>query len=757
MSQQITSLSPAIPATTAIQDPAARRFAAAVTDALRAQQSKEYAIAQLDRAAQALNASSAKPGTSTSAAVQTWLASSPVYQKLTSAIEKVDIAAKQAIISESLARQEAVATLTTMIGSGGGAAAEYDPLTTYAVGEIVVYGGSLYMATQGTTGNLPSNPTYWEKIGDYASVGAALAAYAARIYDLETDVSNYAGDLTAEIQERETLATQLRGDYAGTNIDMITSGLIHSERTARVSAIEATTSTLETQISQIGDISEAAILAEASTRATNDNALVDAVNTMWAITGVNEAISQSGTSLITNWTTAEANYWTTLDAEVFTAGGQTIRAALAEEASVRAEFEGNVQATWTIRADVDGYVAGIGLGVYGTPGGITSDFIVRADKFAVVMPGYDDFVPFAVGPFGMSFEGTTHWAQVDGPDKPEDNATVGAPAGTMVGGVEASTLATAILDVGSDNKLTPVEKQAVRKEWDAIEAEYTGIAAQAITLGVGYATYTTTRAALGTYLNNGTAWSSGPPDWISDANLETTTTIVGATFRQKFSDFYAARQALLNSIATAASQKATWSGVTGAGKPEDNATNGATIGYNLLKQGGGYVFASDFVATWNQMTSANISTYMANAAIDTALIKNAAITRALIANLAVGSAQIDNLAVGSAQIGDLSVGGKKLKPPTSGSIYVPWGNFRSVWHGMGRIAMVSIYKVVLTYPNVDLPSGYQFGRDIVKVDVTQYDNYFDIRNESSVVVVNAIGTEIPGSINCAATIYFTYM
>ena len=104
MSQQITPLSPAIPATTAIQDPAARRFAAAVTDALRAQQSKEYAIAQLDRAAQALNASSAKPGTSTSAAVQTWLASSPVYQKLTSAIEKVDIAAKQAIISESLAR-----------------------------------------------------------------------------------------------------------------------------------------------------------------------------------------------------------------------------------------------------------------------------------------------------------------------------------------------------------------------------------------------------------------------------------------------------------------------------------------------------------------------------------------------------------------------------------------------------------------------------------------------------------------------------
>lgn len=656
----VTPLSPGIPAATAIQDPAARRFAVAVTDALRAQQSKEYAIAQLDKAAQALTGSSAKPGNSTPAAVQNWLASSPVYQKLATSIERVDLAAKQSIIAESLARQEAIDTLTAMIGTGGGAAAEYDPLKTYATGEIVVYNGGLYMALQETTGNLPTNATFWEKIGDYASVGEALAAYAARIYDLETDVSNYAGGLAAEIQERETLAAQLRGTYTGTNIEMVTSGLIHSERTARVDSIAATTSTLETQISQMGDISEAAILAEATTRATNDSALVDAVNTMWAITGASEAISQTGSSLVTNWTTAEANYWTTLDAEVFTAGGKTIRAALAEEASVRADFAGQVQATWTIRADVDGYVAGIGLGVYGTPGGTTSDFIIRADKFAVVMPGYDDYVPFAVGPFGMSFEGTTHWAQVDGSGKPQDGATVGAPAGTMVGGVEAAALVSSITAVASDNKLSPVEKQTIRKEWDAIEAEYTGIAAQAITLGVGYSTYTTTRAALGTYLNGGAAWTSGPPDWISDTNLETVTDIVGATFRQKFGDFYAAKQALLNSIANAASQKSLWSGVTGAGKPQDNATNGARIGFNLLAEGGGYVFASDFVATWNKLTASNISTYMENAAIDTALIKNAAITNALIASAAVGTAQIQN-----ASIETLKIAGNAVSVPSS--------------------------------------------------------------------------------------------
>ena len=45
---------------------------------------------------------------------------------------------------------------------------------------------------------------------------------------------------------------------------------------------------------------------------------------MWAITGATTAISTSGSNLITNWTSAQANYWNTLNAEVFTTGGQTM-------------------------------------------------------------------------------------------------------------------------------------------------------------------------------------------------------------------------------------------------------------------------------------------------------------------------------------------------------------------------------------------------------------------------------------------------
>ena len=67
MAQQITPLSPSLPATTGIQDPAARQFAAAVSDILRTAQSPGYALSQLVRATTEMS------GGNTPAAVQQWL------------------------------------------------------------------------------------------------------------------------------------------------------------------------------------------------------------------------------------------------------------------------------------------------------------------------------------------------------------------------------------------------------------------------------------------------------------------------------------------------------------------------------------------------------------------------------------------------------------------------------------------------------------------------------------------------------------
>jgi hypothetical protein len=108
---------------------------------------------------------------------------------------------------------------------------DYDNATTYATDDIVKYEGGLYKALSSTTGNLPTNATFWLKIGDYSSLADIVAAHTA-------DISTLTTDLGGEVTARETLATQMRGSYSGTDLASVTSGLIFSERTARVSADE---------------------------------------------------------------------------------------------------------------------------------------------------------------------------------------------------------------------------------------------------------------------------------------------------------------------------------------------------------------------------------------------------------------------------------------------------------------------------------------------------------------------------------------
>lgn len=76
---------------------------------------------------------------------------------------------------------------------------EYLAGTTYNTGDQVTYSGKIYRAKSTTTGNLPTNTTYWELIGDYSTLGETVAAHTAQIGTLTTE-------LDAEVTARETLA-----------------------------------------------------------------------------------------------------------------------------------------------------------------------------------------------------------------------------------------------------------------------------------------------------------------------------------------------------------------------------------------------------------------------------------------------------------------------------------------------------------------------------------------------------------------------
>ena len=161
----------------------------------------------------------------------------------------------------------------------------------------------------------------------------------------------------------------------------------------------------------------------------------------------------------------------------------------------------------------------------------------------------------------------------------------------------ANAANTAITNIGLDSILSPGEKPAVKLQYDTIIAEQTGIDAQATAYSITTAktAYDTAVTALTTYLGTLTGWNTIPGSDV---------VIVGATFRTKFQDVYAARQALLTKIDGVAGTLAVWATVSGTGRPADNATVGAAFGTNIS----------------GQITSGNISTYIASAAIGNAQI-----------------------------------------------------------------------------------------------------------------------------------------
>ena len=145
-----------------------------------------------------------------------------------------------------------------------------------------------------------------------------------------------------------------------------------------------------------------------------------------------------------------------------------------------------------------------------------------------------------------------------------------------------------LASIANDDVLDRTEKYDLITEYNRILDEIGEIDAKA-----EYFQITTERdayngavAALVSYL---TALSPAYNNTASD------TPINGGEFRAKFAAVYSTRQTLLNKLVEAAGQTATWSYIDGAGKPEDNATNGATLGENITDTAGNLINPADLI------------------------------------------------------------------------------------------------------------------------------------------------------------------
>ena len=283
-------------------------------------------------------------------------------------------------------------------------------------------------------------------------VAASSGDFQELIAAIQTEQTARIAADTAEATSREALAAQLRGTYTGTDLSLVTTGLVFSERTARANAdtalassITSLQSTVDTNFTTLNS----AITTESSTRASADIAISSTIASVSAIAssknvtfrqstapvsptpgdvwydtssenlskrwngslwetvqdlriGTNAAAITTEATARADADTALATSITTLSSTV-TSNNNTLTAAVQTEATTRASVDGGLLAQYTVKVDVNGRVAGFGLASTLNDGTPLSSFVVIADKFAIVQPsntGGTPTIPFVVGTVG---------------------------------------------------------------------------------------------------------------------------------------------------------------------------------------------------------------------------------------------------------------------------------------------------------------------------------------------------------------------
>lgn len=289
----------------------------------------------------------------------------------------------------------------------------FDDQVAYVVGNLVTYLGGLYRCILDTTvpSALPTNETHWEKVGDYASLGDAVSGLAADLTDVTTRVEAAEGGLTATTTKTNSLATKVMGttEFEGLTLATVSSGVLFDERQARstADASEVTSrQALSTKVTGLADpaaatlagLSAGLLFEERSARSTADSSQVTRIDGLEATvnnptTGITSRALQSSvdTAIAT-----EQSARVTSDNLLQSSINNNYSAIQTKAATtVTTDLQGQIteiNAEWSVKTDVNGHVAGIGL----MNTGATSKFSVVADQFVIAPTAKD---PVAGAPF----------------------------------------------------------------------------------------------------------------------------------------------------------------------------------------------------------------------------------------------------------------------------------------------------------------------------------------------------------------------
>ena len=151
-----------------------------------------------------------------------------------------------AVAGEAAARINAISALAASVADITGAEA-YDSTATYATNDLVTYDSKLYKAAQNSSGNVPTNTTYWTLVGNYSSIGSVVVANASAVSDLDTRVTSAEGVNTSQA----TSITSLNSSVTNTNTNVATNTSAISGLDTRVTSAEGVNTSQSSDITAL--------------------------------------------------------------------------------------------------------------------------------------------------------------------------------------------------------------------------------------------------------------------------------------------------------------------------------------------------------------------------------------------------------------------------------------------------------------------------------------------------------------------------
>lgn len=265
----------------------------------------------------------------------------------------------------------------------------YDPdKDGYSLGDIVRLGNKLYQAQKAVPkGIAPPNLEYWKDVGtilEQANVVVSQVAVNTQNIEKLDDV------VTATATQINGITAQFRDDDGeGALQDAIashgTKAQIVVEQQVRATEDQATAERL-TIISAEAQNTKASLTTLETATSARDAALASRIDTVEASAITTAQVN----ALIQTETTARVNADNALATSIQTvqAKADDNSAVIQTVSSAQATTAGKVNTAWTLKMEVNSngqYVAaGIGLGIENGPAGLQSQFLIRADRFAVV-------------------------------------------------------------------------------------------------------------------------------------------------------------------------------------------------------------------------------------------------------------------------------------------------------------------------------------------------------------------------------------